>query len=131
MDLIFYDGRCGLCHRGVRFALRRDDGSRFAFAPLQGSTFLEQIPAARRAGLPDSLLILHGDQLLVKSEAVLHLLEQLGGGWQFAARLARLLPLAFRDGLYERVARNRQRLFKAPAQICPTVPAGLQGRFRP
>jgi len=131
VDLVFYDGGCGLCHRAVRFALRRDDGTRFAFAPLQGSTFLDRIPADRRAHLPDSLVILHGDRLLVKSDAVLHLLHQLGGAWRLLARLGQFLPPRVRDALYDSLARHRHHLFAAPAQACPTVPPHLQSRFHP
>ena len=39
-DLVFYDGTCGLCHRGVRFFLAEDRaGTSFQFAPLGGELF--------------------------------------------------------------------------------------------
>ena len=39
-ELVFYDGRCGLCHHSVRFLLARDrDGALFRYAPLFGETF--------------------------------------------------------------------------------------------
>jgi predicted DCC family thiol-disulfide oxidoreductase YuxK len=131
VDLVFFDGHCGLCHRGVLFALRRDDGSRFAFAPLQGETFLQNLPASSREGLPDSLLILHGEHLLVKADAVLHLLQRLGGPWKLVAGLAFLFPRRMRDWIYDGVARNRHRWFQPPAQSCPRVPPSLQARFLP
>ena len=33
--VIFYDGVCGLCNRGVQFVLRRDREGAFRFATLQ------------------------------------------------------------------------------------------------
>ena len=73
---VFYDGGCGLCHRAVRFALAHDaDGSRFRFASLQSEGFRRRVPAAARAGLPDSIVTLTPDgTLLVRSAAVIHVL---------------------------------------------------------
>ena len=37
-ETIFYDGGCGLCHRFVRFVIKRDpDGTLFRYAPLEGA----------------------------------------------------------------------------------------------
>ncbi|MBK7537805.1 MAG: DUF393 domain-containing protein [Myxococcales bacterium] len=37
LPVILYDGQCGLCHRSVRWLVRRDRGRLF-YAPLQGPT---------------------------------------------------------------------------------------------
>ncbi|HEU5395179.1 MAG TPA: DCC1-like thiol-disulfide oxidoreductase family protein, partial [Candidatus Methylomirabilis sp.] len=65
----------------------------------------------------------------VRSEAILGGAERLGGIWRILAAAARLLPRAIRDRAYDLVARSRRRLFEAPAQSCPIVPAGLRDRF--
>jgi len=80
-SMVFYDGGCGLCHRAVRFALAHDaDGSRFRFASLDSEGFRRRVPPAARAGLPDSIVALTPDgTLLVRSAAVLHVLERVGG----------------------------------------------------
>ena len=93
-SLIFYDGGCGLCHRAVRFAIAHDpEGARFRFASLDSDGFRRRVPAAARAGLPDSIVALTPDgALLVRSAAVIHVLERVGGAWGFWGRLLRLVP---------------------------------------
>jgi len=128
---VFYDGGCGLCHRAVRFAIAHDaDGSRFRFASLQSEGFRRRVPAAARAGLPDSIVTLTPDgTLLVRSAAVIHVLERVGGGWKVAGRLLRLVPRSVRDAGYDTVARVRYLLFRRPAEACPVTPPELRARF--
>lgn len=130
-DLLFYDGGCGLCHHLVRFVIRRDlDGSRFRFAPLGGPAFLEAIRPADRDRLPDSVVLRTADgRTLVRSGAVLHLGERLGGIWRFLARAAGLLPRWLLDFGYDQVAAVRKRLFAPPDGVCPVLPPELRGRF--
>lgn len=130
--LLFYDGTCGLCHRAVVFALRRDPrGELFRFAPLGGETFVTEIPSDQRATLPDSLVLLDEEGLHVRSEAALRVASRLGAPWPFLARLVRPLPRSWRDSLYDTIARWRARLFARPAEACPWVPDSLKGRFLP
>lgn len=130
---VFYDGHCGLCHGAVKFLLARDrDGSRFRYAPLQGATFAALVPAPARAGLPDSVVVLTDrGELLTRSVGVIALLESLGGGWRALASVARLAPRPLADATYDLVARLRKKLFAAPADVCPMVPAVLRARFDP
>src|SRR5579862_1439446 len=83
-EIFFYDGHCALCHGAVKFVLKRDrTGAAFRFAPLQGSTFVEKLPPSQRAGLPDSVIVLTNEgQLLTRSDAFLHILRRLDGGWR-------------------------------------------------
>ena len=128
---VFYDGGCGLCHRAVRFAIAHDaDGSRFRFASLDSEGFRRRVPAAARAGLPDSIVTLTPDgTLLVRSAAVIHVLERVGGTWKVAGRLLRLVPRSVRDAGYDAVARVRYLLFRRPAEACPVTPPELRARF--
>jgi len=129
--IVFYDGGCGLCHRAVRFAIAHDaDGSRFRFAALDSEGFRRRVPAASRAGLPDSIVALTPDgTLLVRSAAVMHVLERVGGGWKVVGRLLRLVPRRVRDAGYDMVARIRYRLFRRPTDTCPVTPPELRTRF--
>src|SRR5262249_5256783 len=128
---VFYDGGCGLCHRAVRFAIAHDaDGSRFRFASLQSEGFRRRVPAAERAGLPDSIVALTPDgTLLVRSAAVIHVLERVGGGWKVAGRLLRLVPRSMRDAGYDTGARGRHLLFPRAPQACPLTAPQLRARF--
>jgi len=128
---IFYDGGCGLCHRAVRFAIARDsDGSRFRFASLDSEGFRRRVPAAPRAGLPDSIVALTPDStLLVRSAAIIHILERAGGAWTFLGRLLRIVPRCVRDAGYDGVARVRHHFFRRPDDACPVTPPELRARF--
>jgi predicted DCC family thiol-disulfide oxidoreductase YuxK len=130
--VVFYDGDCGLCHRAVRLLLRLDRGGRLRFAPLAGTTFDEQIGAARRAELPDSLLLLTSDgRLLSRSRALRASLKHCGGpgGWISAA--FGCLPRRLADRLYDAVAARRRHLFSRPRDACPVPRAAQRGRFLP
>jgi len=130
-SIVFYDGACGLCHRTVRFAVSRDlDGSRFRFAALGSEAFRRFVPAAQRAGLPDSLVVLTADgTLLARSAAVIHILERIGGPWRLLGSILELVPRGIRDAGYDGVARARHRLFRRPAEACPVTPPELRSRF--
>jgi predicted DCC family thiol-disulfide oxidoreductase YuxK len=131
-EILFYDGDCGLCHASVRFVLNRDRRDHFRFAPLGGDTFDRTVPVDGREHLPDSLVLLsENDGLLTRSDAVLHVLYRLGGGWRLLARLAAVVPRSLRDRIYDLVARWRRQLFARPAGTCPVVPPSLRGRLLP
>lgn len=110
--VVLFDGVCNLCHGWVRFVIARDSHGRVAFAPLQSDTARSLL--ATHGGMPastDSLVVLDGDTLRVRSEAALAVAERLRAPWPLLARLARLVPRALRDGLYDRIARSRYRWF--------------------
>ena len=86
-EMLFYDGHCALCQHSVKFVLKHDrSGKLFRFAPLQGPTFEARVAAEKRAGLPDSVVVLTNEgAVLVRSDAFLHVLRRLGGGWRALA----------------------------------------------
>jgi len=131
MDLVYYDGECGLCHRGVAFLAKRDrGGEHFRFAPLRGVTFRQRVPEGLAAPLPDSLALQTPEgTLLVRSRAVAHALKQLGGFWRFMGILLSWIPSSISDGGYNAMARLRHRLFRKPDSACPTLPRDLRDRF--
>ena len=131
--LIFYDGHCGLCHRAVRFALLRDpDGSLFRFAPLQGETVSRTLSVETITNLPDSIVVLQPDgKTLYESEAILSILDRIGGGWRLLSTAGSWVPQRLRDLGYRGIAQVRHRLFKRPPEVCPRVPQALMSRFLP
>ena len=131
LSTVFYDGGCGLCHRAVRFAIAHDpDGSRFRFASLDSEGFRRRVPAAARAGLPDSIVTLAPDgTLLVRSAAVIHILERVGGLWKLLGKLLTLVPRRARDAGYDGIARVRHHFFRRPDDACPVTPPELRARF--
>ncbi|MGA8870567.1 MAG: DCC1-like thiol-disulfide oxidoreductase family protein [Candidatus Acidiferrales bacterium] len=131
--MLFYDGHCGLCHGAVKFVVKRDRGGQaFRFAPLQGPTFEARVPAERRAGLPDSIIVLTNEgALLARSDAFLHILRGLGGGWKVLAGVLSVVPRGLRDAAYDFIARIRYRIFGKRDDLCPIVPPDLRARFDP
>jgi predicted DCC family thiol-disulfide oxidoreductase YuxK len=132
-EILFYDGHCGLCHRTVKFVLRYDrSGNAFRFAPLQGETFQVRVPASQQAGLPDSIVVLTREgELLARSDAFLHILRRMGGGWESLASVLGVIPRVVRDAVYDFVARIRYRVFGRRDEVCPVTAAELRGRFDP
>jgi predicted DCC family thiol-disulfide oxidoreductase YuxK len=132
-EMLFYDGHCALCHGAVKFVLKHDrTGGAFRFAPLQGPTFLARVPEHLRKDLPDSIVVLtERGELLLRSDAFLHILRRLGGGWKFLAGLLRVVPRALRDLAYNFIARVRYRVFGTRTDWCPVVPPELRARFDP
>ena len=132
-ELLFYDGHCALCHHSVKFVLRHDrEGTLFRFAPLHGKTFEATVPQEKRAGLPDSVIVLTSDgTLLVRSDAFLHILRRLGGGWSSLAAVISIVPRVLRDAIYDFIARLRYRVFGKRDDWCPVIEPGLRKRFDP
>lgn len=112
--ILLYDGVCGLCNRLVQFVLKRDAGTHFRFASLQ-SDFASRI--LQRHGLDphdlDTLYVIEepGEVLTARSDAVISVLQELGGFWRAAAVLLRATPSRLRDWGYGVIARNRYRIF--------------------
>lgn len=105
--IVCFDGVCGLCNGFVDFLVQHDRARVLRYAPLQGAT------AARVEGLPrdlDSVVVVDGGRVLVKSDAALTALSRLGGVWRLSA-VARVIPRALRDRVYDLIARNRYRWF--------------------
>lgn len=133
--LLLYDGHCALCNGAVRALLRIDRRGRIAFAPLHGSAaraILARHPALRGV---DSLLYVRdagraAERVLVRSEAAIAAGEDAGGWTRGVAALARLVPRALRDAIYDRVARVRYQAFGRHDE-CPLPPASARDRFLP
>jgi predicted DCC family thiol-disulfide oxidoreductase YuxK len=130
-DRMYYDGNCGLCHRAVRFFLAEDRAeSAFRFAPLVSSSARQRIGEARLRSLPDSIVVeTASGEVLVRSAAILHAAERLGGLWWALARAARCVPEGLRDRVYDWIARHRVGWFGRTEQACPILPADLRARF--
>ena len=130
-NVVFYDGVCGLCDRTVQFLLKRDTAQRFMFAPLQGAT------ATQRTDLPDDLksivfVVNHGtaqEEIYFRSEAVLRILDQLGGIWRVISWL-RIIPRSLRDAMYNVIAQRRYRWF-GKFDTCRIPSPEVRARFLP
>ena len=128
--VLLYDGVCGLCNRLVRFVLKHDRQAHFRFASLQ-SVYAARI--LQRHDLdPNDLdtvyLVQESGTLLVRSDAVISVLRELGGFWAAVAVALRILPKSLRDWGYRVVARRRYRVF-GKYETCPLPEKKYQDRF--
>ena len=119
--IVLYDGECGLCHRSVKFLLKRD-GSRLWYAPLQGETAAKlrvlhpQIPRTL-----ESVVLVDGGKAYLRSKAILHVTKYLPRPWRWAYHF-RWLPALLLDLAYAVIARIRYRVWgKFDACTIPTT----------
>ena len=126
--LLIFDGHCGLCSRLVRFIVWADKAQVFHFATAQ-SRFGRRL--YRRYGLdPDEMatnLLLIDGHVFTKFAGAIEALVQLGWPWRAFAFL-RWTPKRLGDWLYDRVARNRYRLF-GPSAHCDLPTLELKNLF--
>jgi predicted DCC family thiol-disulfide oxidoreductase YuxK len=141
--ILLYDGVCGLCNRLVQFILRHDRKAVFRFAALQ-SPLASRVLARHGADANDldTVYVIQNydtdaasasqshapEALLVRSSAIVFIFSQLGGLWSFAGAVLSVLPLPLRDWGYNRVARNRYRIF-GRYNTCPLPSAETRSRF--
>jgi predicted DCC family thiol-disulfide oxidoreductase YuxK len=133
VHLVLFDGVCGLCDRLVQFTLQHDRRAVFDFASLQSATGHEILRAKGRDihDLTTFLVVVNYQtidrRVLVKSDAALFLLGELGWPWR-AARLFQRLPHVISNPLYDVIARNRYRLF-GKRERCRLPAGGVRTRF--
>ena len=126
--ILFYDGNCGLCAQSVRFFFGIDRHKRLSFAPLQGETAQGYLPANLRDAQSLSTVVYRrsvsdGQSLFLRSDAVAHVLKDVGGLWGFLGRLLRLIPTPLRNWGYNLIAKNRLKFFPNGACALPTEQA--------
>jgi len=126
--VVLFDGVCNLCAGTVQFLIRRDPEGLFRFAPLQ-SEAAEALLADH--GLDDhdldSIVLIEGDDVYVKSDAAIRIATHLGGVYRLLWPF-RFLPRRLRDWAYDVVAERRYGWFGKRDQCM--VPTGdLESRF--
>jgi len=112
--VLLYDGVCGLCNCLVRFVLKRDRRAYFRFASLQ-SDYAARILKSHGLDSRDlnTLYVVQEDieRLVVRSDAVILMLYELGGLWRAVSVALHIFPKPLRDWGYNVVARHRYRTF--------------------
>ena len=127
---LFYDGTCALCHGLIRLALAEDTAGRITFSPLHSDHFKAELTPLERTDLPDSIVLMSEDGLLLEADATIRILKMLGGLWLLLALLMSVFPARMRLMGYHFVGDRRYRLFGRTATACPIVPPHLRTRFK-
>ena len=126
--LILFDGVCVLCNGSMQFILKHERAAEFRFAAVQSDTGRRALAAH---GQPtddwDSVVVVDGSAVYLKSDAAIRIAWGLRAPWSWLRFLA-ILPRGLRDWFYDRVARNRYRLFGRYDQ-CRIPTAEERGRF--
>ncbi len=108
--VVLFDGHCVMCSGLVRFLLMHDHKKVFMYAPLSGNY---AAACRQRFQIPDeidSVIVIQKQTVYMYADAVLKLAKEMGGVYHLL-QLARILPKAWRNGLYRWVARNRTSWF--------------------
>lgn len=126
--IIIFDGYCALCSGWVAFILRHDHKEQYrlvtAQSPLGKALYRHYQLDAQ--DYETNILLMAGFAWF-KSEGSLRMAEGLGFPWNLAC-IARVLPLALRDKLYEQVAKNRFTWF-GRNNTCYLPPEKMKNRF--
>ena len=111
MNLIVYDGVCIVCNRFIKFVIKIDRRNKLIFCELQSDKGRKLL---RKYDLPlsdfDTIYFLSNGKLYEKSNAILNILQLIGGFWSFSV-VFYLVPRKLRDKIYDFIAENRYRFF--------------------
>lgn len=109
--VVLFDGVCKLCNGWARFLIRHDHDRHVRLAAVQSP---EGQALLAWAGLPldqfDTLAVIRDRQYWERSEAVFEIIAQLPARWR-PLLVLRAIPRFLRNWAYDRIARNRYRLF--------------------
>ena len=108
MEIVFFDGVCGLCNHFVNFLIRYDKKKKFFFSPLDGIT-IQKTKAASFAS-EQTMVFLKGNRMFTKSRGALEAIAALGGFFS-VAKVFLLVPPFIRDFIYSQVAKHRYQWF--------------------
>lgn len=134
--LLLFDGVCNLCDRSVQFVIHHDPEGKFKFAALQSgyaARILKDYPEVgqRNNAGPDpdwgSIVFILNGKAYTRSKAVLKIMGALGFPWKLAT-VFYILPRAFRDKLYNFIAKNRYRWY-GKKDHCMVPTPELSDRF--
>jgi predicted DCC family thiol-disulfide oxidoreductase YuxK len=126
--LIFFDGVCNLCNAAVQWVIERDRRGVFRFGVLQSEAGRAALGAATTpTDLPDSIVLIDGARVHIRSDAALRIARELGFPWSLAV-IALAVPRPLRDAVYSWVARNRYRWF-GRRESCMVPTPELAARF--
>lgn len=126
--VVIFDGVCKLCNGSVNFILRRDSKARLKLAPLQSG--YARAVLKKNGKNPDalnSMMLLEGERLTVKSTAVIRISKYLGGAWPLCM-IVLIIPPFIRDFIYDIIAKNRYHWF-GKYDTCRLPDPELEDRF--
>ncbi|MGO1752464.1 MAG: thiol-disulfide oxidoreductase DCC family protein [Psychroflexus sp.] len=128
-QIVLFDGVCNLCHNAVQFIIKRDPKDKFVFASLD-SEIGEKLLSDRhidRSKIDSIVLIIPDDAYFIKSDAALEISKSLSSIYPIFSYFS-ILPQAFRDFVYDLIAKNRYRIF-GKKEECPLPSPAQREKF--
>jgi predicted DCC family thiol-disulfide oxidoreductase YuxK len=129
--IVLFDGVCNLCNRTVQAVIKHDPSGYFRFAALQSDIAAKLLTEAgydeEFTAQPNSVVLIEGNSVFTKSEAVIRILAHLKG-MSFVSFIYKLMPVRLRESLYDYIARKRYRWF-GRRDKCMIPSPGLSERF--
>lgn len=128
--IVVFDGECALCNGFVSWLIRHDNDGVFLIAGSNGDVGRAVVAHAglEYAMTQSTIVVCDGSRGLVRSDAVLAIMQRLGWPWK-AAVAGRLLPRRLRDGVYAAIAKRRARI-DAEDPACGVPPQELVELWR-
>ena len=119
--IILFDGVCNLCNNAVNYVIKRDKKDRFRFAAFQEEAGQRLIVKHNiNTSKTDSIVMIDGDKVYVRSTAALGIAKYLGGGYSLFYGFM-IIPNFVRNWVYDYVARNRYKWYgKKDSCMIPT-----------
>ena len=109
--IILFDGTCKLCNNVVRFISKNDSRRIFCFISLESDKAAEYLLRYNKKNVnKGSVLLIQGEKIYTKSNAVLHILKCLDGLWPLFFVFI-IVPGFIRDPVYDIIAKYRYRWF--------------------
>jgi predicted DCC family thiol-disulfide oxidoreductase YuxK len=122
------DGDCALCTIGARLIARFDRSAEFRICPIQtelGSALLRHY--GLDASDPESWLYIVDGNAFTSLDGIIRAGARVGGaGWLLQP--LRLIPRSAQDWLYQKIARNRYRVF-GRKDMCAMPDPALRARL--
>jgi len=127
--IILFDGVCNLCNGAIQFIIKRDTKNLFLFTPLQSETGKKLLKERRidPKSIDSIILIEPNVAYYIKSDAALEIIKDLKTSWRLIS-IFKVLPIGFRNFVYDFIAKNRYRWFGKKEQCMIPTPE-LKAKF--
>lgn len=122
--IVYYDGECGFCNKTVLFVLRNRKKD-FYFIPLQSSEAIKRLSEENIRIDLSSLYYSRESKVYSKSTAVLKIAKDLKFPFPILSYFAWIIPRFLRDFVYDKTAKNRNRL---SGEFC-VIPTAEEKKF--
>ena len=117
LNIVCFDGICGICNEWVDFVIRIDKKRALRYTPLQNEVIR---PYLMQFGIDpeklETIVFIKKGEVFLKSDAVFEIIRT--ADWNaWLIPVFKIFPRFFRNFIYDIVAKNRYRIMK-PKKSC-------------